>query len=562
MRAMSRGQGTSPTSLAMRGARWLAFALMTAETQQPPANPIAQAMRTGTLNSMWAQLQPDAMAVLSPHGDRTYAELNAHANQVVRTLRAAGVQAGDSIALLCSNRPEFVEVLQAASRSGLRLTPINWHVTADEAAYVVADCGAKALFADARFAAVAGAAVAGGSTEVRLAIGGAIDGFDDYDTAIAKHSPDNLPDPSPGTTMLYTSGTTGRPKGVHRAPAANAAATAQSSETASPMMETMRSAASYQAGQDVTLVTGPLYHAAPLAFALSIPLVYGTTVSLMDGWEPEETLRLIDSQRVTHTHLVPTMFHRLLSLPKDVRSKYDVSSLRLVWHGAAPCPVPVKKAMLDWLGPVIYEYYGATEGLTTVVTPQEWLTRPGTVGRPRDDQIRVYDDNDQPCAPGVPGTIYIQAPAEGRFAYYGDQDKTSKAYRGDYYTLGDVGYLDDEGWLFLTDRSTNLIISGGVNIYPAEVEAVLITHPAVGDVAVIGVPNEEWGEEVKAVVELQPGVVESAALGEEIVAFARDALAGYKVPRSVDFVARLPREDNGKLYKRQLREQYRARAQR
>ena len=517
-------------------------------------NPLENYMRTGTLTSLWAKMQPDVNAIVSPHGSRTYAELNARANQIVRALRAAGVQAGDSIALLCSNRPEFIEVLQAANRSGLRLTPINWHVTADEAAYVVSDCGAKAFLADARFADVASAAAQSSGAGFRLAIGGAVAGFSDYDAELAQHSGDDLPDPVLGTTMLYTSGTTGRPKGVHRD------ARAAVSPSASAMLARLREAAGYQAGKDVSLVTGPLYHAAPLAFSLSTPLASGATVVLMDGWDAEETLRLVEEHRVTHTHMVPTMFHRLLSLPEQIRDKYDVSSLRLIWHGAAPCPVPVKQAMLDWLGPVVWEYYGATEGLTTVVTPQEWLARPGTVGRPENGQIVVFDDEGEICPAGVPGTLYIKAPAEGRFQYYGDSEKTAKAYRGDYYTLGDVGMLDEEGWLFLTDRSTNLIISGGVNIYPAEVEAVLITHHAVGDVAVIGVPNEEWGEEVKAVVELQPGHVGSDELADELITYARGKLAGYKVPRTVDFTERLPRADNGKLYKRQLRDEYRARA--
>jgi long-chain acyl-CoA synthetase len=520
----------------------------------PETNPIVEAMRTGTLMSLWAGMQPDVIAVESPHGRRTYAELNARANQIARMLRAGGLREGDSVALLCANRPEFVEVLQATGRSGLRLTPINWHVTADEAAYVVADCGAKAFFADARFADVAAAATRDSQPDLLLAIGGAIEGFSDYEAEIAEHVGDDIDNPSMGTTMLYTSGTTGRPKGVHREARANTNA------GATALLEKLRAASGFQAGKDVTLVTGPLYHAAPLAFALSLPLAYGTTVVLMDGWDAEETLRLVEDYGVTHTHMVPTMFHRLLSLPADVRSKYDVSSLRLIWHGAAPCPVPVKKALIDWVGPIVWEYYGATEGLTTVVTSEEWLAKPGTVGRPEPGQIVVFDDDGNASPAGVPGTLYIKAPDEGRFAYYGDDEKTSKAYRGDYYTLGDVGYLDEDGWLFLTDRSTNLIISGGVNIYPAEVEAVLIAHHAVGDVAVIGVPNEEWGEEVKAVVELQPGHEASSELAHELITFARGNLAGYKVPRSVDFVARLPREDNGKLYKRALREQYRAKA--
>lgn len=520
--------------------------------------PVERAIRTGTVNSLWAQLQPDVLAVRSPHGDRTYAELNAHANQIARMLRAAGLQPGDGVALLCANRPEFVEVMQAANRSGFRLTPINWHVTADEAAYIVADSGAKALFADVRFAGVATAAVAGAAAggdrpAVRVSIGGDIDGFAAYDESLAAHSGDDLPDPRLGGTMLYTSGTTGRPKGVQRE------MTGSMSAAAAASVQMLRDAMQLQAGVDATLVTGPLYHAAPLAFALSLPLACGTTVVLMDGWDAEETLRLIQNCRITNTHMVPTMFHRLLALPEAVRERYDVSSLRLIWHGAAPCPVPVKQAMMDWLGPILWEYYGATEGLTTIVNPQDWLARPGTVGRPEPEQVVIRDDAGKDLAPGEPGTIFIKAPDEGRFRYHGDDAKTAGAYQGDYYTLGDIGYLDADGWLYLTDRSADLIISGGANVYPAEVEAALIMHPAVADVAVIGVPNEEWGEEVKAVVELRPGTEATDLLAGELIAFARERIASYKCPRSFDFVDELPRTDTGKLYKRRLRDEYRAR---
>ena len=519
-------------------------------------SPIEAAQRTGTINALWARLQPDVPAIISDRGNRTFAELSGRANQVVRMLRGAGLQSGDAVALLCSNRPEFIEVHQATARAGLRLTPINWHVTPDEAAYVVADCEAKAFIADARFAAVAEAAVAAAKPDVALAIGGSIPGFDDYESAIAPHDADDLPDPSLGTTMMYTSGTTGRPKGVQRE------MTGSMSERAMTQLRELVTATGYQAGKDVTLVTGPLYHAAPLLFTMSLPLTVGTTVVLMDGWEAEETLRLIQEHSVTHTHLVPTMFHRMLSLPAELRDKYDVSSLRLIWHGAAPCPVPVKQAMIEWLGPIIWEYYGATEGLTTIVDSKAWLERPGTVGKPFDGEIVVRDDDGNLLPPGEPGTLYIKAPDDGRFHYHGDAAKTARTYSGDYYALGDVGYVDEDGWLFLTDRSTNLIISGGVNIYPAEIEAALITHPAVGDVAVIGVPDEEWGETVLAVVEPQPGVEPTPELGEDLLRFARERLASYKCPRSVDFVTELPRADSGKLYKRRLRDEYRTRAAR
>jgi long-chain acyl-CoA synthetase len=270
-------------------------------------------------------------------------------------------------------------------------------------------------------------------------------------------------------------------------------------------------------------------------------------------------LRLVRQHRVSHTHLVPIMFHRLLLLPEAVRAAYDTSTLRMVIHGAAPCPVADKRAMIEWLGPVLFEYYAATEGLGTFVDSTAWLERPGTVGKPVADMVVVLDDDGAPTAPGVVGTVYLKAPPTGRFEYFKAAEKTAAAYRDRYFTLGDMGYVDDDGWLFLTDRSANLIISGGVNVYPAEVDAVLLTHPAVADAATIGVPHPEWGEEVKAVVELRPGEAASSELADALLALCRRELAGFKCPRSVDFVDHLPREDNGKIYKRKLRDQYRER---
>jgi long-chain acyl-CoA synthetase len=508
-----------------------------------------EAAKVGMTAAHWAEVQPDAPAIVSPLGDRTFAELNANANRLVRALRARGVGKGDAVALMVTNRPQFAEIVAACARSGLRFTPINWHLTADEAAYIVGDCEARAFIADARLASVAAGAAAGAPTAtVRLAVGGPIEGFDDYDAVVGAESGEDIDDPVLGGQMLYTSGTTGRPKGVHR------------SET--PPTSGLARLFGYVPGQTMHLCTGPLYHAAPLAFSLAGPLSGGVGVVLMDGWSPSETLRLIGEHRVTHTHLVPTMFHRLLGLPQAERAAADVSSLRLVIHGAAPCPVSVKKAMIEWWGPVLLEYYAATEGVGTFVLSHDWLARPGTVGKPgTPDHIRILDPVSGEDVPaGEVGTVYLKAPATGRFDYFGDPDKTANSYRGDYYTMGDVGYLDEDGWLYLTDRSADLIISGGVNVYPAEVEAELLGHPAVGDAAVIGVPDDEWGELVVAVVELRDGAVASPELADELIAHCRDRLARFKCPRRVDFTDALPRTDSGKLYKRRLRDEYRARA--
>jgi long-chain acyl-CoA synthetase len=525
----------------------------------------ATAVATGMTLALHAESAPDRMAIISEHGDRTFAELNANANRLVRALRARGIGAGDSISLVCSNRPQFAEVTAAATRMGVRLTTVNWHLTGDEMGYILENSDSKAVIGDVRFADALTAAVAQAPlVSVKLAVGGAIDGFEDYESAIGGEDPSNIEDPVLGRTMLYTSGTTGRPKGVDRPPpAAREAAAAAAPKSDIPdagvslALSVGGAAKQNGAGGDRHLCTGPLYHAAPLAFSLSGPLAAGCGVVLMDGWSAEETLRLIAEHGVTHTHMVATMFHRMLSLPDDVRDKYDLSSLRFVIHGAAPCPVDVKKDLMAWLGPVVYEYYAATEGGGTFVGPEDWLTKPGTVGRPfHPDLLKILDESGEVLPPNEIGTVYMKAPSSGRFRYYKDDAKTEGSYRGDYFTLGDHGYLDDDGYLFLTGRSAELIISGGVNIYPAEIDAVLLTHPAVGDAGTIGIPNDEWGEEVKAVVELREGIEPSPELATELREFCRDKLASYKLPRSIDFVDELPRHDNGKLYRRKLRELY------
>ena len=509
----------------------------------------------GMTLAFWAAGQPDVPAVVCEHGDRTFAELNAHANQLARALRDRGVAAGDSLGLMCANRPEFVETIVTTLRTGLRMTTINWHLTGEEAGYILDDCEAKVLVADARFAdAAREAARHAPNATILVSVAGDIEGFERFEDVIAGQDPSDIDDPVVGGQMLYTSGTTGRPKGVNRPRSAGIAKATAGAQLVSP--------AGYVPGRSVNLCTGPLYHAAPLAFSLSAPLTLGATIVLMDGWDAAETLRLIEEHRVTHTHMVPTMFHRLLSLPAEVREAADVSSVHYIIHGAAPCPVSVKKALIDWFGPIVHEYYAATEGAGTSVNSEQWLERPGTVGKPATpDHIRILDEEGNDLPAGEIGTVFLKAPEVGRFEYYKDADKTASSYRDTHYTLGDVGYLDEDGYLFLTDRSANLIISGGVNVYPAEVEAELIAHPAVGDVAVIGVPDEEWGEKVVAVVEPQPDVEPTPELAAEIIAFARERLAHFKCPRQVDFRPELPRHDNGKLYKRLLRDEYRAAVQ-
>jgi long-chain acyl-CoA synthetase len=506
------------------------------------------ALANGTALGVWADLIPDALAVAAPSGSRTFAELEARCNQLARALRRHGLEAGDSVALLCGNRAEFAEVMWATRRTGLRVTTLNWHLTPGEASYIIGDCDAKVLFVDAQFAQLGAALAGAGKLQHCLAIGGSIEGYDDYAGWLAGESGAEVENPTLGTQMLYTSGTTGRPKGVSRPP------------VAAPL-STTTIAANYLPGASVHLLTGPLYHAAPLAFSLMLPHAFGCGVVMMERWDAELALELIERHRITHTHMVPTMFHRLLTLPESARRRHDLSSLEFILHGAAPCPVPLKQALMDWLGPIVHEYYAATEGTGTSVDPETWLRKPGTVGLPSPaDHVRILDEHGQLLAAGQVGQVYLKGPDQGRFQYHNDPEKTEKAYRNDYFTLGDLGYLDEDGYLFLTDRSAHLIISGGVNIYPAEVEAVLLTHPAVADVGVIGVPNTEWGEEVKAVATLQCGWVRSTELTAELIAYCRNRLAHYKCPKSVDFVDELPRHDNGKLYKQKLRESYRPRS--
>lgn len=496
----------------------------------------------------WARIQPDVLAVQSIWGDRTFRELNANSNRLARALRTRGLRQGDGVAIVCSNRPEFAEVVHACLRAGLRYTPVNWHLTVDEVAYIAGDCQAKALFGDTRFSdLMTKAAALSPRATIRLAIGGDIEGFESYEAAIASEDGNDIADPKPGFRMLYTSGTTGRPKGVVR-----------------PLkyrtgLSGLTSAPEYGPGRgQLHLCCGPMHHGGPLVYSMAVPISQGVGTVLMDKWDASGALRLIERHRITHTHMVPTMFHRLLRLPDAVRRSADISSLQYIAHGAAPCTVAIKKGMLDWFGPILWEYYAATEGGGASVSPMQWLDKPGTVGKPTtDDHVLILDDEGRTCPPFQPGTIYLKVLEGSDFEYFNDPVKTKAAHRGAHFTVGDVGYLDDDGFLFLTDRSADLIVRGGVNIYPAEAETILLQHPAVCDVAVVGVPSADWGEEVKAVVEPVADLAGSPDLAQELIEFCLERLARFKCPQSVDIVDKLPRSDNGKLYKRRLREQYR-----
>ncbi|MDX5393506.1 MAG: AMP-binding protein [Pseudomonadota bacterium] len=504
-----------------------------------------QAAVTGMTMAVWAEVQPDKVAVIDPNGrEKTFAEVNANANKLARLFRQHGVMPGDALAIVCSNRAEFIEVLAATMRTGVRITPVNWHLTADEIAYIINDCEAKVLIGDARVGALTTAAKSCDNVVLKLAVGGSIDGFEDYDAALAPLDGSNIDNPVLGNQMMYTSGTTGRPKGVYRP---------------NPVVTPANVLAGR--GYDATsiqLCAGPAYHAAPLAFDVRAAMGTGSTLIFIDKWDSELVLRTISEKKVTHLHLVPIMFQRLLDLPAEVKARYPVDHVRYIVHGAAPCPPEVKQAMIDWFGPVLSEYYAGSEGgAGFTISSEEWLKKPGSVGkRPALLQVRIVDEEGNDCPNGVPGTIYHQLPPGGGFQYYKDEKKTQASRLGDFFTMGDVGYFDDDDYLFLTGRSAETIISGGVNIYPQEIDNELIKHPAVADSSTVGIPHDQWGEEVRAVILLNPGYSPSDELAQEILGFARQALPGFKVPRGLDFVEDLPRSEAGKIQRNKVRAPY------
>jgi acyl-CoA synthetase (AMP-forming)/AMP-acid ligase II len=489
----------------------------------------------------WAARQPDKTAVVDSAGRTlTYAQMEARSNRIAHLLRGIGLVRGDHVAILAENTVEVFPVVWAAQRTGLLYTLVNWHLTAEEAGYIVENCEARALLASATLADLAARLPDVGR---RLSFGGEMPGYEPLEPLVQELPETPVEDQTEGHYMLYSSGTTGRPKGiVPELPDLPFGAGLS-------VDHLMADHFGFDA-DSVYLSPGPLYHAAPLGWSLGT-MRSGGTVVLMERFDAEEALRLIAAHRVTHAQFVPTMFVRMLKLDPEVRTRYDLSSLRLVVHAAAPCPVEVKRRMIDWLGPILVEFYSGSEGVCFfMIDTPTWLARPGSVGRSVIGTVHVTDDDGRELPPGEVGQIWFgDVP---RFVYHRDAEKTATAYdRHGWTTLGDLGHVDEDGFLYLSDRRTDLIVSGGVNIYPREIEDALILHPEVADVAVVGLPDEEFGQRVHAVVTPAPGSENDPELETRLLAHLRERLAGFKVPRSIAF-GEVPRLPSGKILRRQL----------
>ena len=499
-----------------------------------------------------ATKDPERIALVEPDGtEHAAGELHDAVNQVVHALRSFGLEKGDVAAILMPNCVAFVEIMLAVQQAGWYLVPINYHLVGPEIAYIINDSEAKVFIAHERFAkeALRAAEEISLGAERRFAIG-EIEGFRPY-ADLKAGQPTTVPeDRATGTLMNYTSGTTGKPKGVKRP------LPPISPDDMAEMGTFLHMLFDIPAFNDnVHLTVAPLYHTAVGQFTFNA-MHSGHKVVLMDRWTPEGTLERIGTYKVTTSHMVPTMFHRLLQLPEDERGQYDVSSLRCMIHSAAPCPIPTKQRMLDWWGPVVWEYYAATEGGGTVASPDNWLKKPGTVGVAwPGSEVVVLDDEGNDLPPGSIGTVWMKM-GDRTFEYHGDKEKTKKSWneRG-FFTVGDAGEMDEDGYLFLRDRKVDMIIAGGVNIYPAETESVLMQHPKVNDCAVFGIPDDDAGEQIKATVQPAEGV-STEGLEAELIAYCMENLAKFKVPRSIDFLDDFPRDPNGKVYKRKLRDPY------
>ena len=498
-----------------------------------------------------AKKNPDKPAyIMASTGEAvTYRQLDEQSNRIAQLFRAAGLKRGDHIAFFLENSPRFFEICWGAQRSGLIYTAISSRLTAPEVDYIVGDCGAR-LFITSKHLAERAAELAPLMKGVarRFMLDGTIAGYPSWEEAVARQPAERIADETMGNDMLYSSGTTGRPKGV--LPVVEP----QPIDSDNPLFQITRKL--YGMGEDtIYLSPAPLYHAAPLRFNMTVMKLGGSSV-IMEHFDAEEFLRLVPKYRATHTQLVPTMFVRFLKLPDEVRLRHDMSSLRCAIHAAAPCPIPVKEKMIEWWGPIVWEYYGGTEGNgLTMCNATDWLKHKGTVGRAVLGTVKICDEAGNELPRGEAGTIYF---ADGRpFAYHNDPQKTAETKNAQgWTTLGDVGYVDADDFLHLTDRKAFMIISGGVNIYPQEAENLLVTHPKVMDCAVFGVPNPDFGEEVKAVVQPRDMADAGPALAEELIAFCKQGLSAIKCPRSIDFEPELPRHPTGKLYKRLLRDRY------
>jgi long-chain acyl-CoA synthetase len=507
---------------------------------------------------MWvadhARERPEAPAcIMAGSGETlTWRDLNEGSIRLARLLAERGLGYGDHFAFLLPNGLDFVVACWAGQRSGLFYTPISTRFTPQEVAHVLADCGARVFLTSSAMGEVAGplAGLMPDCVEHRLMLGGTSGGYEPYEAAVAAQPAEPLPEEWEGQSMLYSGGTTGVPKGVKPHLAKKPAG--------QPMVPVEFYSAMYRVPDDaVVLLTAPLYHNAQVQVLL-YSARRGDTQVIMEHFDPEAALAAIERFRVSFAQFVPAQFVRLLKLPEEVRHRYDLSSLRVAVHGAAPCPIEVKRRMIDWWGPILLEYYGATEPVGgAFIDSRDWLAHPGSVGRSALGPVHILDEAGNELPPGQPGLLYFEPPSFLAFGYHKNPAKTAAVTeKHGWVTVGDVGYLDEEGYLYLTDRASFTIISGGVNIFPQEVENILINHPAVYDCGVIGVPDAEMGEQVKAVVTLMPGARPGPEMEQELIGYCRERLAHYKCPRSVDFAASLPRSETGKLFKRELRAPY------